>query len=394
MVLVDNGGFFPEDDLHEDAAWFLMDAMKMIGTDAVGVGERELRFGYQRVHERAAKDQLPMVCANLMLKKTHQPAFDPSLVKTFGTVKVGFFGLISDKGDLGPAHDSLEAQDPTVTAKRTVEDLKKKGATVIVLLSQLGKVETEDLVTTVDGMDVAIVGRSVPLVQKGRQIKNTTVVYGGEQGQYMGRTMVTLDETRHAKSSDNEMFILGPEVGEKKEVAALVQAFEDKFNEKLRVAEKEQAAKQQATATQDAPDHYVGSEVCGRCHSAELAQWQTTAHAKAWQTLVDKKKDAMPDCVPCHVVGYNKAGGFVNAISTPKMVNVQCEACHGMGTSHEAFAMKPMKVAESTCVTCHTSSNSPTFNFETYEPHILHHFTGKMPPLPPKPASAGMGGGQ
>jgi len=61
VVLVDNGGFFPEDDLHEDAAWFLMDAMKMIGTDAVGVGERELRFGYQRVHERAAKDQLPMV---------------------------------------------------------------------------------------------------------------------------------------------------------------------------------------------------------------------------------------------------------------------------------------------------------------------------------------------
>ena len=38
-----------------------------------------------------------------------------------------------------------------MAAQRTVAELRKKGATVVVLLSQLGKVESEDLVTAVDG---------------------------------------------------------------------------------------------------------------------------------------------------------------------------------------------------------------------------------------------------
>ena len=369
-----------------------MDAMKLLGTDAVGIGDRDLRFGYVKLRDRAAHDKLPVLSANLVLKRSQQPAFEPSLVKKVGTVNVGIFSLISDKADLGPARDTLQALDPTVTAKRVIADLKKKGATVIVLLSNLGKVETEDLVSTVDGMDVAIVGRNVPLVQKGRLIKSTMAVYGGEQGQYLGRTIVTLDATRHAKSIDSEMFILGPEVGEKKEVAALVQAFEDKFNEKLRKAEKEQAAKQTASTGQNEPDHYVGDEICERCHHEETVQWKTTDHARAWQTLVDKKKDAMPDCIPCHVVGYNKPGGFTNASTTPKLVNVQCEDCHGMGTGHEAFAVKPALVTEQTCVGCHTSNNSPEFNYATFLPHVMHHYTGKLPPLPPKPMNSSMGG--
>ncbi len=387
---MDGGGFFPEDDLHEDVAWFLMDAMKLLGTDAVAVGDRDLRFGYSRLHERAERDKLPLVASNLVLKATKQPAFDAFLVKHVGNVDVGVFGLISDKADLGPARDSLVALDPTVTAKRVIAEMKKQGATVIVMLSQLGKVETEDLVTAVDGIDVAIVGRSVPLVQQGRLINNTIAVYGGEQGQYLGRSIVTLDASHKPKSVENEMFILGPEVGEKKEVASLVQGFEDKFNDKLRKAQKEQVAAT-SQSVQNEPQHFVGDEICARCHRDESDQWKTTAHARAWQTLVDKKKDAMPDCVPCHVLGYSKPGGFVNAAATARLVNVQCENCHGMGTEHEAFATRPAHITEQTCITCHTASNSPTFDFATYEPHILHKFTGKMPPLPPKPAGA-MGG--
>ncbi|MBI1798611.1 MAG: hypothetical protein HYR73_02870 [Candidatus Eisenbacteria bacterium] len=372
-------------------AWFLMDAMKLLGTDAVGVGDRDLRFGYARLHDRAEHDKLPLVSANLLLKSTKLPAFEASVIRKVGTVNVGVFGLISDKADFGPARDSLIATDPAVTAKKMVADLRKRGATVVVLLSQLGKVETEDLVTAVDGIDVAIMGRNVGLVQKGRLIKSAIAVYGGEQGQYMGRTVVTLDGARRNKSVESEMFMLGPEVGEKKEVAALVQGFEDKFNEKLRVKEKEQAVKQATQTAQNEPDHYVGDEVCARCHQAESDQWKTTAHARAWQTLVDKKKDATPDCVPCHVLGYDKAGGFANASATPKLVNVQCENCHGMGTGHQAFPARSAKLTEQVCITCHTSNTSPTFNFSTYEPHILHKFTGKLPVLPPKPTGS-MGG--
>ncbi|MGH3056085.1 MAG: hypothetical protein ACRDL7_14015, partial [Gaiellaceae bacterium] len=94
-MLVDNGGFFPDDQLHEDVAWFLMDAMKLIGIDAVGVGDKELMFGYAKLKARADYDKLPLVVANLQLKATKQLAFDPYLLKTVGSVKVGVFGLLN-----------------------------------------------------------------------------------------------------------------------------------------------------------------------------------------------------------------------------------------------------------------------------------------------------------
>ena len=88
---------------------------------------------------------------------------------------------------------------------------------MIVLLSQLGKVESEDLVTAVDGIDAVIVGRNTPLLQKGRLIKTTVARYGGEQGQYIGARCRRWTG-QEGRPGDNETFILGPEVGEKPEM--------------------------------------------------------------------------------------------------------------------------------------------------------------------------------
>lgn len=391
-MLVDDGGFFPEDSLHIDSAWFLMETMKLVNTDAVGLGDRDLRFGAGFLASHARQARLPMVCANITWKYSRKPLVEPYLIKQVGRVKVGVFGLITNQGDLGPSKDSLTVEEPTAAAKRTIAELHKKGATVVVLLSDLGKVESEDLVTAVDGVDAVIVGRNVPLLEKGRMIKNTVACYGGEQGQYMGRTVITLDKSNRMTTGDNETFILGPEVGEKKEIASMVKSFEDSQNEKMRKYEQQQAVKD-AQRINTSPDHFLGAEVCERCHTAEAAQWKTTDHAKAWQTLVTAKKDANPDCIVCHVVGYKQSGGFANASTTPGLSNVQCESCHGMGTQHEAFASVPRRVTEQTCRGCHTSNTSPTFTFAVYAPHIMHHYTGTMPPLPPKPAQNTMMGG-
>src|SRR5262249_40956690 len=160
----------------------------------------------------------------------------------------------------------------------------------------------------------------------------TVACYGGEQGQYVCRTDLTLDAKHHATTGEAEAVILGPEIGEKAEVGKLVKSFEDGFNEKMRKAEIERAAQQAKKTAGTSQDHFIGSELCVRCHKDEGDQWKTTAHSLAWQTLVDQKKDATPDCVPCHVLGYNQPGGFSSHTATPQLVNVQCENCHGMGT--------------------------------------------------------------
>ena len=66
VALVDGGGFFPETDAQQDAAWFLMDAMKTLGTVAVGTSERELRWGIAYLKAQVKHSGLPVVSANLV----------------------------------------------------------------------------------------------------------------------------------------------------------------------------------------------------------------------------------------------------------------------------------------------------------------------------------------
>ena len=375
VLLVDGGGFFPEEDNRRDAAWFLMDAMKTLGTDAVGVGERDLRFGRAFLEQRAKKSGLPITSANLLDKKSRRPVFSPYVVKKVGTVTVGIFGLITDKGELGPGKDSLAVDDPQVAARNAIIELKRKGAQVIVLLSQLGKTEGEDLVTAVEGIDAVVMGRNVILIQRGRMVKNTIAVYSGEQGQYLGRTEITLDEKHKMTTGDAEAVLLGPEIADKPEIASLVKGFEDALNEKNRKVEMEKAAKNSAQVADNSVSHYIGSDLCIRCHAAEGAQWKTTAHSAAWNTLQVVKRDADGECIGCHSVGYQKPGGFVSFASTPQLANVQCENCHGMGTEHDAYATAPHRIDASTCMQCHNKDRDPDFSFETHLPKIIHSNT-------------------
>ena len=371
---MDAGGFFPESDApeHRDVASFLMDAHVLLGTDAVGAGEKELRFGYSFLKANVERSRLPMVCSNLFLRKTGKPALTPYIIKKVGTVNVGIFGLMSDKFSYGPSQDSLRVDEPVATARRIVAEMRKKGATVTVLLSQLGKVDSEDLVAAVPGIDVLIVGHASSLLMKGRMIKNTVACYGGEKGQHIGRTIVSLDAKRAQATGESETFMLSPEVGERAEIAKLVKTFEDGFNEKQRKLQKERAVEASKAKAAESPDRYLGADLCMRCHQSEGDQWKSTSHAVAWKTLTDGGNDTKAECVGCHVVGYRKPGGFQGVGDAPKLANVQCESCHGMGTMHESFANPRKTVTEATCVACHQGENDAHWNWQTKRALIVH----------------------
>jgi hypothetical protein len=104
---------------------------------------------------------------------------------------------------------------------------------------------------------------------------------------------------------------------------------------------------------------YVGSKECASCHEYEYAKWSTKAHADAFATLVEVGSDYDPECVICHVVGMDRASGFVTASRTPEMKDVGCENCHGPGSEHvrtlgQAVTVEP----KSTCLDCHTPEHS------------------------------------
>jgi hypothetical protein len=104
---------------------------------------------------------------------------------------------------------------------------------------------------------------------------------------------------------------------------------------------------------------YLGSKACEKCHEYEYERWSTKAHADALATLERVGSDYDPECVVCHVVGMEYAGGFITSEETPHLKDVGCENCHGPGSEHAA-AFGQAKTAEPkmTCLDCHTPEHS------------------------------------
>lgn len=124
----------------------------------------------------------------------------------------------------------------------------------------------------------------------------------------------------------------------------------------------------------DRPDteEFVGSEKCVSCHQKEADIHFKTRHATAFKTLEKDGHDADPDCVSCHVVGINSVFGF--RYGNRKFAEVGCESCHGAGAEHVANpkSIKFRKKGQDACISCHTSTTSPGFDFLTFWSKIKH----------------------
>lgn len=142
---------------------------------------------------------------------------------------------------------------------------------------------------------------------------------------------------------------------------------------------------------------YVGVTACSMCHKGAAKGgiyevWLASPHAKAYEKLgADNQKNDV--CLGCHTTGHGKA--LAAGVTPEKMVNVQCEACHGPGSAYKSMAvMKNRPEAlekglilptKELCQGCHEGKfpeghPKTAFNYESALLKIEHH----MKPTEPK----------
>lgn len=113
---------------------------------------------------------------------------------------------------------------------------------------------------------------------------------------------------------------------------------------------------------------YLGSNGCQKCHATIFNNWQTTPHARAFQTLVQKKQQHNVNCVFCHVTGLDENTAEITPTLPEDLRNVGCEQCHGPGLAHsqapQTHALKTTFSANN-CIPCHTQERDDNFNFAT-----------------------------
>ncbi len=130
---------------------------------------------------------------------------------------------------------------------------------------------------------------------------------------------------------------------------------------------------------------YVGSKSCSSesCHPTnhfyEYIVWNENAHSKAYATLEKVNSQYDPECIVCHVVGYDYENGFKSAEKTPQLENVGCEYCHGPGSAHNKNPyenkMTPIPDKIKLCLKCHTPEHSGDFaGHEQEKLQIINHW--------------------
>lgn len=122
---------------------------------------------------------------------------------------------------------------------------------------------------------------------------------------------------------------------------------------------------------------FMGEEVCQACHVEQHKTWSATQHAIAYEDLEAVGKAFDPECIGCHVVGFNQPGGFFDINITGHLMGVQCESCHGASRAHaQSEGKEPVAnkswAPQQICAQCHVQKHSPSFDFGSYWQKIAH----------------------
>lgn len=116
----------------------------------------------------------------------------------------------------------------------------------------------------------------------------------------------------------------------------------------------------------------AGHSVCEACHPTQAGFWQTTRHASAYTTLVDRNQSLNLDCLPCHLTINPLKPNFQvrfdkSYLSYPSTLHsVGCESCHGPGKEHSIAPEKfPLsrRPEQALCLTCHTPEHDDKFDY-------------------------------
>ena len=145
----------------------MIEAWNAAELDYATFGNHEFDFGPAVLSDRIKESRFKWIAANVIDKKTGKPfaGVDPFVVREFGGVKVGIFGLVlpETKTTSRPG-DDIEFRDPCETARKMVSELHDRGAKVVVALTHLSMSEDKEVARCAN-VDVIIGGHEHSLLE-------------------------------------------------------------------------------------------------------------------------------------------------------------------------------------------------------------------------------------
>ena len=404
-------------------------ALTDVGIDAMVPGQGDLALGVDWLKEQAAAVQAPYTAANLVCDG--ERLFPPSRTVEVAELDVLVVGVLSEN-DQVPERCQVMPAAPAIQAALDAEPT----ADLVVMLSRMDNLADEALAEAVPGIDLIVGGGSKGLRPEPQLLPERTArVEAGSRGKKLGIASVEWNPSARGFSLAGAVADLEAELAKMQKrrqsaVDHVARATSEKskkrqerrveyYNEQIPKLQQELA---DARASSDQPGHtlslelrglgadivdhaataarleqalsdiesmetrgagggplrgpYMGSGACAGCHTEQYAQWKTTPHAHAWQTLVDQKRHMDLDCFTCHVTGAFHPEGPQHPNQVGQLKDVGCESCHGPGRDHVGAPAPGQMVKSppvSTCTQCHDGAQDEgRFDYATYLPKVVH----------------------
>ncbi|MCX5839527.1 MAG: hypothetical protein NTW71_13595 [Deltaproteobacteria bacterium] len=238
VLLLDCGAVF---DDQKDTAELHLQAMELMGYDALNLGSPEFLFGREFLEHTRSSVSFPYIASNLLYRDSKLPWTREYIIKEVGGIKVAVLGVLDPDGFAQlPDQEQLKGLEvipPEAALNRLLPEVRRK-ADLVILLSQFGAEKTLALVKAVKGVDVAISsGSDDQFAEKAPE--NTVLLHTLYLGRTMGLVKIALDEKRALSVSERRDVSLDSSVPGNGEIERLV----EKHN-KAQVAKKEKAQKE------------------------------------------------------------------------------------------------------------------------------------------------------
>ena len=399
VVAVDAGqttvGFGVQEELKFDMA---MNAFRLMEYDAIGIGKGELRFPAYFLltftAPTAADSASLFTSANVGVYGYHDAYALPLKVIERGGLKFGVVSVVCPSDDLEHRDENLLLESPEKKLAELAPRMKKAACDKWTLIVHGTEAETEALAKKFPIFDFVLTADtpSAPPAEAKSLGDDRLLIEVGEKGKYA--VVLGLYESGEIRY---QRVALDSRYESSEDVALLMQDYQSILKTLITLkGHREGLGLNPARAPRSEQlGKYVGSQKCQSCHEEEHRTWLRSRHANAWKSLTDvanPPRDFDPECVGCHVVGWDGlqrfpyVDGFVTAEKTPHLMNVGCESCHGPGEKHVAAelgddeaAMEAIRAGmrlgsavKTTCYSCHDGDNSPEFDFDRYYPLIDH----------------------
>ncbi len=316
-----------------------VEGLKIMNYRAVGFGADDLKLPTGSVVASVTNvDAFVSANVGLFLAPGEEGAFVPRYrILEVGGVKLGVTSVFGEAFQKQINNDEIKFLAPEVAIRQVLPELKKAACDLLVLLSYASREETEVLVEQFPefGAVVTAGGADEPpyepaLAKNGK----TLLIEVGHKGMYAIVLGLYDDEEQPLRY---QRVPLDHRFKDSAEMDELMVNYQEQLKELgwaglgLRPANHPRGK-------------FIGSKACTDCHQDAFDVWEGTTHAHATETLTKVKPPRQfdPECVSCHVTGWNPqeffpyVSGYEGLKTTPLLAGNGCENCHGPAAEHVA----------------------------------------------------------